>query len=317
MVDFCNEEQCTGCGLCEQICGKHAIKLSCESGFWRPIVTDECIECGACKNVCPSLKRNTNMLFTDMYDNYRHRCYAAWGKDEYNHFMSSSGGLATLIARQFLLSFKPAIVVGAMYNPETCLVEHRVASNVEEIELFKKSKYTKSNLSKAYSEVKKTLNSNHKISVLFIGVPCEVNAWRTFVKIQNIENQTFFIDLLCHGGSSPKCLQEHIGRIDRSISSISFRGGRFDCNFTAYDCNSKLLYLSAQFVDPYFKTFMKHTLYQKACFDCKYAGRIREGDLTLGDFWGLNKEILERSHFKGANLVLINNCKGQKLFLES
>ena len=65
-----------------------------------------------------------------------------------------------------------------------------------------------------------------------------------------------------------------------------FRGDKYDCQLSLYK-NNKLIYLDGQFSDPYFKYFMRHTLYQPACFECNYSGANRVGDITLGDFWGL------------------------------
>ena len=43
-------EECTGCGLCEERCIYHAIKV--QNG--RAEVGEDCMVCGRCANVCPA-----------------------------------------------------------------------------------------------------------------------------------------------------------------------------------------------------------------------------------------------------------------------
>ncbi len=44
-----DQEKCTGCGQCVDVCPIEAIKL--DNGM--AVVSDECIECWACTDVCP------------------------------------------------------------------------------------------------------------------------------------------------------------------------------------------------------------------------------------------------------------------------
>lgn len=44
-----NQDTCTGCGSCADVCPTEAIKI--ESG--KAFITWECMDCGACPRVCP------------------------------------------------------------------------------------------------------------------------------------------------------------------------------------------------------------------------------------------------------------------------
>lgn len=44
-------EACTGCGMCLQVCPRHALAVS--DGKARLVDRDACIECGACARNCP------------------------------------------------------------------------------------------------------------------------------------------------------------------------------------------------------------------------------------------------------------------------
>ena len=45
------------------------------------------------------------------------------------------------------------------------------------------------------------------------------------------------------------------------------------------------------------------------CFKCEYASKNRPGDITLGDFWGIETADLDFYDKKGVSLVLINSEK--------
>ena len=59
--------------------------------------------------------------------------------------------------------------------------------------------------------------------------------------------------------------------------------------------------------------FMKRSIYKPACYDCMYVGNRRVGDITLGDFWGLDNDIERKTNIQGINLLFVNNDAGQGL----
>ena len=44
-----NNEKCTGCGACVDVCPVNAIKIENE----KAVIGEECIDCGACIAQCP------------------------------------------------------------------------------------------------------------------------------------------------------------------------------------------------------------------------------------------------------------------------
>lgn len=57
-----------------------------------------------------------------------------------------------------------------------------------------------------------------------------------------------------------------------------------------------------------------HVIFQPICYSCSFAESNRVGDITLGDFWELDKNIEEKSPCKGVSLVIVNNSNGAQLF---
>lgn len=43
-----DQDKCSGCGKCAEICPVQAINIENE----KAIISDDCIECGACLNAC-------------------------------------------------------------------------------------------------------------------------------------------------------------------------------------------------------------------------------------------------------------------------
>lgn len=304
-MEICDSKICTGCALCSDICPQRAITMTYESGFYKPKIDDsKCINCNLCRKTCPS-----NNLFIADKLRLTHDCFMAYSSDIPTHYECSSGGLCTEISRAFIQS--GGIVVGAWYNPSTSRVEHRLCRTIEDIEHLRKSKYVQSYLHGIYSEIKKIIKTS---KVLFIGVPCQVNAVKAYIGNED-RAQLYTIDLLCRGGASPLCLNEHVNGASngKKVNSISFRGGKYDCSFVLYDKNSKVIFRGAQYIDPYFSCFMEHVIFNESCYDCKFAGRERVGDITVGDFWGLEEKCIPSVGGRGVNMVIVNNAEGKSL----
>ena len=51
-----------------------------------------------------------------------------------------------------------------------------------------------------------------------------------------------------------------------------------------------------------------------SCSNCQFSNNKRQGDLTLGDFWGIEKLNEQIYNKNGVSLVLINTNKGKELF---
>lgn len=294
--------------LCKSVCPKSAIKFSDESGFYRPIIGDSCVKCHLCVKMCPSNNRET--IHSEL-NAKPSRSYVAWNKNDLEHVSSASGGVALLLMKHVIQ--EGGFAVGCWFNNNSQRVEHKIFETLDDLSLAKGSKYVNSYKGEIYKEVINLLKTKKGV---FIGVPCEVSAMQQLLKKYiNLNNRLYLVDLLCRGGASPLCFKEHMKKvaINRKIDKVVFRGDKYDCQLSLYK-NNKLIYLDGQFSDPYFKYFMRHTLYQPACFECNYSGANRVGDITLGDFWGLDPEVEKKSSVQGTNMVLVNNVIGQELF---
>ena len=60
--------------------------------------------------------------------------------------------------------------------------------------------------------------------------------------------------------------------------------------------------------------FYNHHILRPCCYKCPYKDIMHPGDITIGDYWGIDRAVPGFNDNKGVSLVLINNEKGQRLF---
>ena len=61
--------------------------------------------------------------------------------------------------------------------------------------------------------------------------------------------------------------------------------------------------------------FYGHTVLRQSCYECPYKSVMHPGDITIADYWGIEKAAPELDDNKGISLVLVNNNEvGEKAF---
>jgi hypothetical protein len=68
--------------------------------------------------------------------------------------------------------------------------------------------------------------------------------------------------------------------------------------------------------DRYMSMFLNNISLRPSCYDCRFTTVNRQGDITLGDFWGIGKKHPERDDDKGISLIIVNSEKGEKAYGE-
>jgi len=298
-MEICNKENCTGCFACVNICPQNCLRMEETSiGHIYPLVDkDKCVNCGLCKQVCPQNK--------DLKKQEKQIVYAAWSLDENERKISSSGGLAQYFSRRVIEV--GGVVYGCSSVIERGEVKHVRCETIEELKALKGSKYTQSFINDTFLNCRKDLKDGRE--VLFIGTPCQIAGLRSFLG-KEYEN-LLTIDLVCHGVPPQKLLFEHLQDVDFPIS-VSFRG---EDGYQLKIFTKNEIVKRSQFDDLYFIGFNKALYYRESCYRCKYATKERVGDVTLGDFWGLGKNVpFERDQRLGVSLCILNGKKGETFF---
>lgn len=231
-------------------------------------------------------------------------CYAAWNTDHSQRQKSASGGISTALGKYFLAKTE-GVVFGVTFDAELNPV-FKAALTEEDLETFKGSKYVQAKFNAdTVRQVEAYLQDGK--CVLFIGLPCQIAALKLAVSDRT---NLILADLLCHGVAPAKYLQEEISFLKEhnklgKITDIRFRSNdRLDFHLSLWN-GTTLLYDKPADRQPYFSAYLWGIGLREACYSCKYACPEREGDITLGDFIGLN--------VKNASIVTANTGKGEQL----
>jgi len=289
--------KCTGCSLCANVCPSKAIKMKLdENGFYFPEIDfDKCTRCGICYAKCPVINYENNNRKTP-------KSYAAYTKDEEILRKSSSGGMFSELAKNILR--QNGVVYGVAWNYENISVDHIRIDNLKDIEKLRGSKYLQSHVGNTYNRVKKDIHENKK--VLFVGIPCQVAAINNLICSENL----FTVDLICHGVPSLMVFRQYLKEnFDTIIDNVDFRNKKKGWkNYFVKIQNNYYPHPR----NPFFKGFLDNLYLNDICYYCPFSKIPRVGDITLGDYWGVPKEVDNDN--KGVSAVLVNNEKGEKLF---
>lgn len=296
---LCNKEKCTGCLACYNICPKNAIDLIEDNqGMERPqINNNKCIKCGLCEQVCPEIHevKKQKPLYT----------IALYTKNKFDQSTCASGGVATTFYKYFWKFGGKVFGVG-VNGIKPILKE---AKTKDDLESFKGSKYVYASPQNIYRIIKTRLIEGYEC--IFIGTPCQVAGLKSF--LQKEYSNLYLIDLVCHGTPPFSVFEKYLKVLlkDNKVSKYSFRCG--NRSGLRLEAEEEILYDKVTDEDYYYYAFIKGALHREICYNCKYAECNRVSDITIGDFWGLDEEALNR--YRGnKSLMLINTEKGEKIF---
>lgn len=310
-VLYSSKDQCCGCGACLNICPKHAISMEeDECGFIYPRIDEElCVRCGLCKKVCAFQNREET--------NSPLQCRAAVNKDAETLRNSSSGGVFHALAMETLSN--GGAVYGASFT-DAWSVCHMSGESPEEIRRFQGSKYSHSDTGRTFSQAKVMLEQGR--SVLFSGTPCQIAGLKAFLG-RDYEN-LLTVDIVCHGVPSSSMLQAYMEHLEAKwgarIRSFTFRDKTLGWGINGSAVceglpDKKKIWQSDS---AYLFYFTRGWIYRENCYACKYACSHRPGDLTIGDFWGIEKQHPEYlggkgwDESKGISFVFASTEKGAK-----
>lgn len=305
-----DKEQCSGCSACANVCPHNALHLiKDEEGFLYPKKSNNCVNCGLCELVCPYNDDNKENRPTTPPS-----VYASYSKQERGH--SSSGGIFFVLGKYVIE--KGGVVYGAAFN-EDLKLQHQNANTIEDLERLRGSKYIQSDIRYTFREIKTKLNNN--IPVLFCGTPCQVAGLKCFLR-KDYDN-LYTIDVVCDGVPSQWMFDQHREYLEKKheakLVSYSFRDnkGWSGCEIAEFeqkDGKRKKKVTPTYVLSPYLYSFLYGYTYRLSCYKCRFAKIPRQGDITLGDFWGIEKFKPSIDKSSGVSAVLINSEKGSQLW---
>ena len=304
MINNTDKHNCCGCSACASVCPKACITMQAdEEGFLYPKVdVSNCIDCGLCEKTCPFLAslETKQPLHT----------YAAVNPNEEDRYNSSSGGIFTMLVRETIDN--GGVVYGAVFDWDWS-VHHIAIEREEDIPLLQGSKYIQSVIGGSFKSAKEQLQSGR--NVLFSGTACQIAGLKNYLR-KDYDN-LLTVDVVCHGVPSPMIWQDYITTLQNKslIEHISFRDkqpGWRNYNFSiVYKDGRK--FSESHNENLYIQGFLRDLYIRPSCHNCKVKAGRCASDITLGDFWGIDKVYPDLNDNQGVSVVLANTQKGNDI----
>ena len=161
--------------------------------------------------------------------------------------------------------------------------------------------------------------------VLFTGTSCQIVGLKNYLR-KDYE-KLLAVDVVCHGVPSPKVWQKYLKEViarqsdggdNVHIVDISFRNKKlgwkkfsFSLVFFRDDADGKKNKLSSIFTEnPYMNVFLSNLSLRPSCYACPAKAGKSGSDVTIADYWGIEKSNPDFDDDKGVSLVLIYSDKG-------
>lgn len=334
MIHIVDKRQCCGCAACVQKCPKHCISLyEDEEGFLYPrIDTNNCIDCGLCEKVCPFLNCDKAVPPQEVW--------AVKNQNESDRMHSSSGGVFIALAREVLAW--GGVVFGAVFDGNY-EVKITYSETLEGVRSMMGSKYLQARVETGFADAERFLKQRRH--VLFSGTPCQIAGLHKYLR-KDYPN-LLSVYFLCHGVPSPGVWRRYLKETMNDLQSarraaagkntvfpslnvmstivgIEFRDKtlhgwkkfsfvvRGSSAFKA-DKNSVLL-SDIHRENPFMRGFLSDIYLRPSCYECKCKNGVSHSDLTIADFWGIDRLMPDFDDDKGVGLVLVNTTSGHHFF---
>lgn len=313
MIHITQKEDCCGCNVCISVCPRKCITKAIDNeGFWYPQVNEKlCIGCDLCVKACP-VDTEQDKVAPERLETPA--VYAAYHKNHETRLDSTSGGVFSALAEKIFE--QGGFVGGAIYNKDHT-VSHVLTFDKEQLPALRSSKYLQSDTDRLFYDAKKRLKEGEK--VLVCATPCQIAALYNYLK-HDYEN-LITCDFICLGVNSPKVFLKYMDMLERQYGAkaekIKFKNKTFGWHNFAMkvDFENGKSYCKDRYHDAFFIGYLQAKNFARpSCYSCRFKNMPRGSDITLADFWGIEKIDPEMDQDCGTSLVITNSEKGKKLF---
>lgn len=246
----------------------------------------------------------------DEYQNHDKAVYASFMLEDDEILKSSSGGVATAMAKYVIKN--GGKVAGVTYNSDFMSAEYVLIDSIADLDRLRGSKVISVNSNGIFKKVEEALKT---CQVLFFGLPCMVAALKKYLKVDY--GNLILCELICSGKASDKIHKEYckelLSRYGSSITSFTVRGK---------DTEWLPEMMKVQFSNgkeynyPFKKTEYGQAfkiLKEEGCLRCGFKGNNRQGDIMIGDYWGATPDDVFWNK-RGVSVVFCETQKGFDFF---
>lgn len=308
-----NKDECFGCEACIGVCTHKAISMQEDAeGFRYPLIDlDLCVKCGLCNRVCPY----HNMPEKNQADPL---VFGGHINDEIIRDQSTSGGIFSALVQTWCEQGN-FVIFGAFVDKLN--VYHGFVTNIDDVGIFRKSKYSQSHMRTSYQDAKRFLKDGKR--VIFSGTPCEIAGLRNVIGKQQFESENLLtIEVVCEGFPSPIFLRKYIKKLELKYSdevvALDYRyknKDKWDFECMKIDFRRGKTIIRDRWFSPFWIFWARRLMSRPSCEKCPFRTPERIADITLGDLWGVQiycPELYDNN--KGATLTVCNSEKGKLWF---
>lgn len=251
------------------------------------------------------------------------KVYAATNKDSKILSHSSSGGVFHALGSRFIS--EGGVVCAALWDDDFMGVHHGFAQSQDELEKMCGSKYVQSSLEGCFLKISDLLAEGR--NVMFVGTPCQVRSLNIYISKRNGTadgNKVLLVEILCHGTTArtewKTFAESEIAALDaESLSAVNFRDKSAEgwknyhvrMDFRMKDGEVKSVSRPYMQV-PYMYEFISGSNLRKSCLCCTSRNGRSGADISLGDFWGVEKLLPEAYNPMGVSVVSVYSEKGKE-----
>ena len=292
-------------------------------GFLYPETdVSKCIDCHLCEKVCPviqsPLRTGINVpIAKDFLETPR--VFAAQCASDDLRMASASGGAFTVLAERVIQN--GGVVFGARWSADFTEAFHDFTETLEGLSAFRGSKYLQSRIGDAFKKCREFLLAGRE--VMFTGTPCQIAGLRR--ALRRDFPKLLAVDIACHSTPSPKVWKAYLAdliarkKLGR-VRNVFFRKKIFDKNRNAWDCTKFFVegenrrYVDSVYGMPYGVGFLNGLFSRPSCPECPSKNRTSGSDITIGDFWGVEKYLPALKMRDGLSVVICNTRRGETAF---
>lgn len=235
------------------------------------------------------------------------KTFACYLKEEKVRMCSSSGAVFSALA-SYVFSVN-GVVYGVAMSEDCYSAEFISVTNEEGLRRVRGSKYLQAKAGDAYVRVKADLTAGKM--VLFSGTGCQVNGLKKF--LGRDYDHLVCVDVICHGVPSPALWKKYAQYQESKygkLKTVSFRCK--DKGWADFGMKENKVYISKD-EDSYMQMFLRDYCLRPSCYECN-AKHMKMSDMTIGDFWGIEKIVPEIDDNRGISLVIVRTDKGREIF---
>lgn len=300
---ICPEDKCTGCGACYEKCPTKAIQMKSDcDGFLSPVINEQlCVRCNTCKKVCQTNNKP---------DSVSEQHYYAFKNSDDIRRCSSSGGAFTALS-QLVIADGGVVIASQMHSDWH--IEHTVADTMQKVKKQAATYYVQGKAFNRFKEAQELLRQGRK--VLFTGTPCQIAGLKKFLG-RDYDN-LITCDIICHGIPSPEMFRIYIDYLKQRGNLTSLKHRDKEIGWGGYSVSAVIdgkKYCNVGWLKAYSVMFSHGLINRNSCYHCRYSSFDRPGDITIGDYWGVEKHHKDIKDKLGVSLVITNTQKGDEFF---